>query len=266
MKSEHERAGRIWTALDDLLKTAQWPDRDSDPLDKLLRTARWPEANAEASRLWQWWRDQQHFRHVVDLRKVKWRNVTFAALAAAVTASFIVLTVWNKQPSRSKPVVAEPAIVAGNSAPKPIVPAATSAHVDSFNFAAGPRRIFTTRPEDIIEQMQLARSQALTRLAPESDDPIDQILAQRIAEPDGDLQELAEPLLADREDSERHLLERLQTFTGERAVAATELLGCIGSEVSLPYLMRLSRMPQTHEPAVRALLKLADTRILRNLH
>ena len=93
-------------------------------------------------------------------------------------------------------------------------------------------------------------------------DVIDQLLVQRIAEPDGDLQELVEPLLADRAHYEGRLLERFQTFSGEQELAAIELLSCIGSDACVPLLLRLSHRAATRVPAIHALLRTADTRTL----
>jgi hypothetical protein len=114
--------------------------------------------------------------------------------------------------------------------------------------------------EELYQRMLHARNQVWA--LPEDEDSIDRILAQRIAAPDGDLQELVQPLLAERAESEQRLLERLHTFGGERASAAIELLGCVGSEDSVPLVLQLSRNPATHAPAVRALLRIADTRML----
>jgi hypothetical protein len=103
------------------------------------------------------------------------------------------------------------------------------------------------------------------RSVPADGDVIDRLLAQRIADPDGDLQDLSQPLLAERAQCEARLLERFNTFAGAQEAAAIELLSCVGSEASVPLLMQLSHKPATHAPAVRALLKIAGTKTLARL-
>ncbi len=116
---------------------------------------------------------------------------------------------------------------------------------------------------DPYQRMLRARRQA--RASSEGEDAIDRIVAQRIANPDGDLQELVQPLLADRAECERRLLERFHTFADEQEAAAIEVLGSVGGEASLPLVRQLSFRPATHAPAIRALLKIADTTLLARL-
>jgi RNA polymerase sigma factor (sigma-70 family) len=79
------------------------------------------------------------------------------------------------------------------------------------------------------------------------------------------LAKLVQPLLAERAECEQRLLERFRTLDDERASVAIELLGCVGSEVSVPFILQASINPATHAQAVRAPLKIADTRMLARL-
>jgi hypothetical protein len=94
---------------------------------------------------------------------------------------------------------------------------------------------------------------------------IDSLLARRIVEPNGDLEELVQPFLLRRAEFEQRLLGRFGTFLGEEEPAAIDLLGCLGGEASVPLLMHESLKPATHAAAVRALLRIADTPTLGRL-
>ena len=71
-----------------------------------------------------------------------------------------------------------------------------------------------------------------------------------------------QPLLAERAECEQRLLERFRALDDERASAAIELLGCVGSEASVPLVLQARVNPATHAPAVRTLSKIADARML----
>ncbi len=105
-------------------------------------------------------------------------------------------------------------------------------------------------------EMILAQSEA-TWQTPE-DEVLDRTVAQRMIEPDGNLEQLVQPLLAHRAEYERLLLARFDTFAGRQQLAAVEVLGGIGSEASVPRLVYESLTPAVHLPAVRALLGIAD--------
>ena len=118
-------------------------------------------------------------------------------------------------------------------------------------------------PGELRLQMLLARG--LSPASSESDKLIHQFLARRLVQPDSDLEQLAEPLCDRHHEIERRLLQCFGRLSGEQQSAAIELLGCVGSEASVPLLMRLRHKPSTHEPAVRVLIKLADGRTLSRL-
>jgi hypothetical protein len=119
-------------------------------------------------------------------------------------------------------------------------------------------------PGELYLRMLLARTQA--RSPSEGEELIYRFLAQRIVEPNGDLEELVRPLLTRRMEFEQRLLNRFRAFAvGGRETAAIELLGCIGSQASVPLLVHLSLKSSMHAPAVQALLKIADARTLARL-
>jgi hypothetical protein len=251
-------------------------------LDKVLRMARWPEPAADSlSRLRRQIARWQSQRAADPQPQRKQRRMAWAvAGSVAVAALLMALTLVSLRLLGDRSSVDVPANVARDLPPEVPSPAATAADRD-----ARPTDARETSPEATILQDTLtaANPPVLTRPLPpgeryqrmfrarrwpraaESTDPIDRIVAQRAADPDGDLQQLVEPLLDDRAESERRLLERFHTFAGERATAAIELLGCVGSEASLPLLQQLSCRPPTHAPALRVLLKIADPRLLARL-
>jgi hypothetical protein len=114
----------------------------------------------------------------------------------------------------------------------------------------------TARWQRLRVEMILARSQATWQS--KEDELLDRTVAQRMVEPGGDLQQLVEPLMPDRAEYERLLLARLDALVGRQELAAIEVLGCIGSEASVPRLVYLSLKPAVHLPAIRALLAIAD--------
>jgi len=291
--SDNRPSGRDLDPLDKLLRLARWPDEASDPLDKLLRMAQWPEPAADSLPPWR----QQlarcrsrcaaelidarpHLEPSLALRRKKRRKAWIIVGSGVVAAFFLAMALWSLRLPGDKSPAGVPTKVAHDLAPKAPQPDETTVSRDTR-----PTNMRETSPEPLFENpvatvnsplvlramqpealyLRMLRARGEVRERPEDGDPVDRIVAQRIAEPDGDLQELVQPLLAERAESEQQLLERFHTFDGERAAAAIELLGCVGSEASAPRVLQLSFDPVTHAPAVRALLKIADTRILARL-
>jgi hypothetical protein len=225
--------------LDALLRSAQWPDEASDPLDRLLRSAEWPEPVGD---VWQEARRR-------DRRKKRRRIFAAVGAAAAVLLAAVAIRSARDAGDKSSANVvkasngaAPPAISTTNDSPKIVAPSLPSREV---------------RLRMIFEQVR-ERSAA-------DDAAIDRIVARRVAEPDGALEELVQPLLARRAEFEQRLLWRFGAFVGEREPAAVELLGCLGSEAALPLLLHERLKPATHAAAVRALLRLADGGTLARL-
>jgi len=230
--------------LDELLRTAQWPDDASDPLDRLLRLAQWPE---ECSR------QTPCAVYVRHLGKRTRRRMILAAVAATTAALFAAVAIWTTRSVGDKSAGVGKT-VAGDVQRPPAQPSAANGSPKIVSAPLPPREV---RLRMIFEQVR-ARSAA-------EDEAIDRIVDRRVAEPDGDLEKLVQPLIARRVETEQRLLGRFSRFVGEREPAAVELLGCLGSESSLPLLLHERLKPATHAAAIRALLKLADTRTLARL-
>jgi hypothetical protein len=223
-------------SLEELLRSAQWPDDAADPLDHLLRMAQWPEPVGNS---------------LPDVRRIvrrKRRKKILAAVAAAAAVLFAAVAfraarhIGDKSASGARPPAAPQARLAADDQPK------------TASQPLPPREV---RLRMILEQVQEKTAA--------DDEAIDRIIARRIAEPDGDLGELVQPLMSRRAEFEQRLLERFNMFLGEREPAAVELLGCLGSETSLPLLKRERSKSSTHAAAVRALLNLADSESLAQL-
>jgi HEAT repeat protein len=88
---------------------------------------------------------------------------------------------------------------------------------------------------------------------------------RRLREPQADLDELARPLREAGGPYERLLLQEIQRAAGPRRAAAIDLLGRLGTGRSVPVLARLAANPETQDPAVRALARLADSDTLAAL-
>ncbi len=86
-----------------------------------------------------------------------------------------------------------------------------------------------------------------------------------MAEPRGDLGELTKPLLGQRAQYERVLLDRFVAFSVPQQTAALDILGRIGSEASMPLALYASLNPRLHRPAVQALAEVGDAETLARL-
>jgi hypothetical protein len=273
-------------SLDDLLHCARWPDGSSDPLDRLLGMAQWPEPVSSP------WRDVRQVARRARRRRA-W--VVVGVTSAAVLFMAFILSM--KRGAGDKPSAGVPNMVAGNPLPQPassggtatrvgmatrVVTAAREAHqrppaaeipatedpateVPATSIVQADTPVYwrALPPGDLRVRMLLARSHAPS--ASEDDAVIDRLLAQRIADTEGDLQELTQPFQSQREELEQRLLERFGTFVGEEELAAVDLLGCFGSKASVHLVRRESLKSAVHVRAVRALLRIADTRALARL-
>ncbi len=230
--------------LDELLRSAQWPDDASDPLDRLLRMAQWPE---ECSR------QTPCAAYVRPPVKRTRRRMILAAVAATTAALFAAVAIWTTRNVGDKSAGVGKT-VAGDVQRPLALPSAANVSPKIVSAPLPPREV---RLRMILEQV-CATSAA-------EDEAIDRVVDRRVAEPDGDLEELVQPLIAGRVETEQRLLGRFNMFIGDRESAAVELLGCLGSEVSLPLLLHERLKPATHAAAIRALLKLADAETLARL-
>ena len=222
-------------SLDELLRSAQWPDDAADPLDRLLHMAQWPELVGNSL---------PDVRRIVRRTKRK-RILTAVGAAAAVLFAAVAfraaLHVGDKPAGGTRPAEA---------------PQAKSAVDDQ------PKTVSQLPPREVRLRMILEQVREKTAA---DDKTLDCVIAGRIAEPGGDLEELVQPLMPRRAELEQRLLERFTMFVGEREPAAVELLGCLGGETSLPLLKRERFKPATHAAAIRALLNLADSETLARL-
>ena len=229
-------------SLDELLRSAQWPDAASDPLDRLLRLAEWPEP---AKLSW---------KEVLRIGQRRKRKRIFAVVGAAAAAVLLAaVAIWTARGLRDK----SSSKVAETAAGKAIAPQSVSPAGDNPKSVSQPLPPREVRLRVILEQIREKTAA--------DDVKLNRIIARRMAEPDGDLEGLVGPLVARRSEFEQRLLERFSTFLGERESAAIELLGYLGSETSLPLLSRERLKPSTHAAAVRALLNLADSETLAQL-
>jgi hypothetical protein len=241
MKNEPDSRlrGPIEVSLDELLRVAHWPDEASDPLDGLLRLAQWPEPGE---------RLLPNVRRI-DRHRTRMRIVAAIGVAAAVLLAAV--AIWTAPDSGGKSSDGVPNTAAV------LPPSAAQAIADDPKSVAPSLQPREVRLRAIFEQVR--------RVSAAEDESIDRIVAQRVAEPDGDLEELVQPLLPRRADVEQRLLRRFSTFVGPRESAAVELLGRLGSKASLPLLMCERFKPATHAAAIYALLELADARTLARL-
>ncbi len=222
-------------SLDELLRSAKWPDDASDPLNRLLLMAEWPELVGNPL---------PDVRRIVRRKTRKKILAAVGAAAAVVFAAVAFRVAWHAGDSS-----------AGGTRP-PEAPQAELA-VDDLSKTVSQLPSREVRLRMILEQIR-EKSAA-------EDETIDRIVALRIADPDGDLSELVQPLLARRAEFEQRILARFGTFIGERESVAVELLGCLGGETSLPLVLNERLKPSVHAVAVRAALALADSETLAQL-
>jgi len=239
--------------LDELLRSASWPDEASDRLDELLRMAEWPEAMAQPQ---------------VKVER-SWMRFAYAAAVAVLVG----LTLWGLSIDRrplaptgvriATPPVTERQTVSGTkSTPRDSRRPAEPPAIGDTPIML-PARSPALAPGELRFRMLLTRS--LPTAASETDEAIHRFLAHRIAQPNGDLATLIEPFVRRRTEVERRLLDCFGRLSDAQEVAAIELLSHIGSEASVPLLLRMRSRTSTHEPAIRALLELADARTLSRL-
>ncbi|MFZ5833690.1 MAG: HEAT repeat domain-containing protein [Planctomycetota bacterium] len=246
--------------LDELLRSALWPEESSDRLDDLLRMAQWPEAAV-----------------VPPVRPRKGPGKLIYAASAAALLVALALCSLLASGGRLSPDVAstiarngQPSVSGSVSAPSDLQPAAElPVPAEAVVIRPGAARINPPDLSRVIAPGELRVRMLLARSGPPassgSEALIHRFLAHRVAQPDGNLNELVEPLLDQRSDVERYLLDCFNSLAGEQEAAAIELLGYVGSEASVPLLLRLRKKPSTHRAAVRALVELADARTLSRL-
>jgi hypothetical protein len=242
MKNEPDskRMGPIEDSLDELLRLAQWPDEASDPLDGLLRLAQWPKPGE---------RSLPDARRIQRQRKWRWTLAAASAVAAILLAGVVVWTARGLGDKDSN--------IPGTRCPTAVgMPTGDNTPPEVAHSAPD-----TLRGERLNTVLAKLRSVGIF----EDDTVLDRIVDRRIAEPDGDLEKLVQPLVARRADFEQRLLGRFYMFTGRREPVAVEMLGCIGSDASVPLLLHVRFKSSTHAAAIRALLKLADVGTLAQL-
>ena len=274
------------------------PENEPDPLERLLQAAAWPEPDPDrVARLERRWRELSPAR---ARRKWQSRIAVWLAVAAGLLAAIALgwlLPRPEAEGDRTAP--GRQMAVTEQAAPKPVeqpsvsgpphddlpandLPPARPPRLDSFARSRPP----TAYEALVFRSITRSRRPADDEPAddgPADDEPADDLLdaalRRRLADADADPDEVAEPLLADRESYERALVWEIQDAGGPRQdaggprqdaggprqAAAIELLGRVGSRRSVPLLIELSRRADTHSPAVRALARLADPDTLGQL-
>jgi hypothetical protein len=243
---------------------ARWPAPVVQPTGQWLQKVRLPERRQPKR---------------ISLRSSRARRIVGALIGVAAAAGVLVaVAVWSVQFRAAPSAAGFSSGVAAGVTREPIQPDQPAVRPEARQMEAseifaeiaavptvlsgGDGSVLTaTSPSQRLRlQMILARTQATWQS--KEDEFLDRMLAERTIEPSGDLQQWAEPLMAERAEFERLLLDRFDIFTGEQQTAAIELLGCIGGEASVPRLLYCSHKPAAHAPAIRALLRIADTRTL----
>ncbi len=254
--SDRPKADPVNDSLDKLLRGALWPDDASDPLDRLLRMAQWPEPAAGS---------MPDVRRIARRAKRKRTMMVGGTAAAAVLLAAGLL--WNLRSPAKLDItrgagVPPPGIATGGAG---VMPAKIAAGTAAPQNATDNDPIVSQAmpPGDIRFRMILARNSG--RATSQDEAAIDNLLARRIEEPDGNLEELVQPYFSRRAEFEQCLLARFGKFVGEEEPAAVDLLGGFGGEASVPLVVHESLKPATHAPAVRALLGIADTPTLARL-
>lgn len=249
--------------LDILLRSASWPDELVDPLDELLRMAEWPEPNTV--RLMRTPPVDHTFAHSVVAVVVF--ALTLATLAA--TCRFYARDLAQRRPSGQDRVPTSSALHAHRlSAPPELHIAATTASdiIVSRRLRSRNDRLRTLHS---IAQRDIHREWILSRPLPVGSNETDILIREYLArQMNGDNMHEDNALRAmmdRRSEVEERLLITFDSFAGELEVAATELLGQIGTDKSVQLLMRLRLKPSTQQAAAAALVRLADTQTLRRL-
>lgn len=246
-------------------------DAYCDPLDEVLRTARWPEPQPNQLR-----RLQVRWSGLWLARVRRRRAASVLCLVAAAAGLLIAVCVWmDRAGAPWKPREIAPAVP--QTEPREGPPRQVAETPDNAVDPPGPPddETKTRKPEPAPDPSKaVARSRPatpyeklafrmLTRRRPPTREQPDRELLQaamerRVTEPNADLDELAEPLLAARRANELALIAWVQQTRGARQVAAIDLLGRIGTRQSVPLLAGLAALPETHAAAVRGLARLAD--------
>ncbi|MBN2024007.1 MAG: HEAT repeat domain-containing protein [Pirellulales bacterium] len=268
-------------------------DRQSDvgepaDLDRLLAKAVWPEPEPETLQwLESFWRGIRSGNGteataradlgvtVVDRRKVGHNGragsrlgrrrgiVAAAAVAVGLASVLLVWRSWTPVANNNDNQGAQPVEVTEPSGNGPAL-AADDAREPSDQAAVATAVV--GRPATAFETFVFLWGIAQQQATPATPvDPLVQVLAQRVAQPYGDLDALCRPLAANRRAHERALAARIAQTRGKELMAAIDVLGRVGSEQSVPLLNHLSHFPETRPVAIRALGRLADPRYVGRL-
>jgi len=253
MRDEQTEAGRNSDPLDELLRMARWPGEEEDDLDELLKMAKWPEPT-------------------VQLPPDSVREGSSFAYATAFTiliaASIFAISVRHRHNSASVSPKAI-SLVPSPAAVEKFGPVDTGSKpmkrlLNEFKMPLPkPDVSMALSPGEL--QVKMLSRRGRSKTASPADRLIFAYLAHRIAHPTGSIEEPLEMLSGSPAEIERQLLEHFGGLSNAQECAAIELLGHIGSEASVPLLLRIRRRPMAREPAIRALLKLADLATLGRL-
>ena len=194
--SDFAAADPVADSLDELLRSALWPDDASDPLDRLLRLAQWPEPAAGS------------LPDVRQIARQARRKRTLALGGAAAAVLLLAAALWNlRNPAEDSPPGFAKTVVA-DALPPPIRRSGTARSGDramdgprSISAAASPApSVADDEPSQALPfgevRLRMIRARNGGRATSKEEAAIDSLLARRIVEPDGDLEELSSTIPA----------------------------------------------------------------------
>ena len=266
------------------------PSRDR-ALDQLLRQAAWPEPDPAAVE-----RLRDHLRSLLAEKRRRWLRQRMIAAAAAVLLAAAAWLFWHRpgqeniaipdapppgnrvRPDAPPPQGLEPPVTnRDRNAPPGLAtgargggPAAQPPTQETGYVWSQPATAYQEFVVAAVQSRQSARPAARRDPAAQAQprpevDPLETALQALIADPAADLMTLTKPLMPRRDFHEQQLLEQLPRAALDRKQAAIQLLAHLGSARSVPALLQLSRAPETHGAAIRAVMPHADARLLGGL-
>lgn len=258
-------------------------DQPRDLLDSLLREADWPGPDPQSlARL------QKHWR-VLSPSRPRTPHLSFRrgmALAAALAGVAAGALLWHMSqpddepqlaapvpfPERElSPVEQAPPVPSGpftrevetSEGPTTDTPESPR-HIDE---PVEPTRVATAREPTAYESLLFLAEQRRTSAARQ--EQIDQwataAIEKLVANPAADFRTVGTPPGMARPAIEARMLALAQRLQGEERVAAIRLLAIVGTQRSVPILLKWSAHPATRDAAIRSLATLADSALLGKL-
>lgn len=219
----------------------------ADPLDDLLRSARWPEPSPlQMARLESAWnRERPKSR-----RTAPWGRIAVAAVL------LVSLVAWKLQPTRS-PSPSDPSLTIDDGNRVPL-----------YRAEQPPPELDDriSRPATRIELalLQVAEARALRERRLRETDPLERAVAWVIGHPQAGDDEL-EAMLDDEEQLAGRMVGALPEARGQRRIALARLLVAIEPPDSLPVFLSLWADPLTREVVEPTLVRRADAPTLASM-